>query len=473
MWRKLLTALLACVICPAISYAVDADDAASKLGLIPLLWPSTDPDAVEQRQRVYEDSQAAGVRIYRIDLRWSIIEPELGVFDFSRYDALIDEVIDAGFEVVGVLCYGNPNYAPEDAPPGDEHYPPSDPSAFARYVYETVSHFKDRIKLWEVWNEPNAGYRFWKPGPDAAAYGELLKAAYVAAKEADADCKVSYGGLFYSDLFNMFNVPGAVRFLEESFAAHPDLGLYFDAFSFHPYPYPFVAPETELPWQENYVNSTRRLRAVLEKLGARDKELWVTEHGWPTNYMTWGVEPIEQARYLVRGTVLLLSEGVDMVFWFTYKDRDEWIWWQEAAFGLLYEDGTYKPAFFAHKTLAEMLDGCKYELNLKELFPAAREYNGFAFSCPDRWVVVGWSSREGECFNWKLETEAGRSARLFDWQGKQTAEFTTQDETVLTVCPDPAYLVFDGSDSPFAEREDAHGDSDEEAEEEQGCGCAL
>ncbi len=50
------------------------------------------------------------------------------------------------------------------------------------------------VHTYEVWNEPNlAG--FWKPVADPVRYTELLKAAYLAIKQADPLATVVSGGL--------------------------------------------------------------------------------------------------------------------------------------------------------------------------------------------------------------------------------------------------------------------------------------
>jgi len=57
-------------------------------------------------------------------------------------------------------------------------------------VGKTVKHFAGRIKYWGIWNEPNIGFFMGT----ADRYREVLEAAHAAAKEADPNCVVLFGG---------------------------------------------------------------------------------------------------------------------------------------------------------------------------------------------------------------------------------------------------------------------------------------
>ena len=49
---------------------------------------------------------------------------------------------------------------------------PSTPTAinaFVNYALESLTHYKNKGIIWEMWNEPNDGYS-WKPTPNATAY---------------------------------------------------------------------------------------------------------------------------------------------------------------------------------------------------------------------------------------------------------------------------------------------------------------
>ena len=68
--------------------------------------------------------------------------------------------------------------------------------------------------------------RFWSTGPSPSGYAQLLKAAYPAVKHVDPTALVVYGGVSHNDY----------RFIEQSYAAEPNLGDYYDVMATHPYP---------------------------------------------------------------------------------------------------------------------------------------------------------------------------------------------------------------------------------------------
>jgi len=59
-----------------------------------------------------------------------------------------------------------------------------DTKPFTDFLKPFVAYYKDRIKFWEVWNEPDQGW-VWLGGQDL--YAILLRDAARAIKEADPD----------------------------------------------------------------------------------------------------------------------------------------------------------------------------------------------------------------------------------------------------------------------------------------------
>ncbi len=310
-----------------------------------------------ERQAAVERLLEAGVGTVRFDLRWAYTEKQPGTFDWSWIDASAEVYAGAGLELLGLLWAGNPWASSH--PKADQFYPPDDPAEFGDFVEAAVTHLGDRAWRFEIWNEPNAGYRFWKGVPsggivskgDPAAFGALLKEATARGRAACPDCEFAFGGPFFHDL----GIDGHVTFLADAFAAHPDLGESFDAMGFHPYAMypPLAAPEEgeselELPVWE----MAAQVRAVMAAHGAGDRPLWTTEIGWPV----WGeTTPERQAVYLVRAHLHLVALAAAPVCWYELYDGPEPDGFPpEDAFGLLSHldpatglGGEPKPAFHA------------------------------------------------------------------------------------------------------------------------------
>ena len=292
-----------------------------------------------------------GVGLLRSDFLWHRIEKVKGTFSFAEYDARVAAASAAGVAHLGLLAYGNPWAT--SLTTSDYHYPPDDPADFGRYVKATVSHYKGKLDTYEVWNEPNAGWRFWKSNPkgDPKVYGALLKAAYTAAKQADPKATVLFGGPFFHEQM----IPGHLGFLADVYKHHPDLGRYYDGMALHPYALypPGIAPEKIDAWEIPVDVMLGRVRDLMAKHGDGSKPIYVTEAGWPV----WKkVSEKQQGEYLVRSFLMLAAAGARAYCWYTLRDFDSHAVSTEATFGLLAHSADrtkarLKPAYTAYKTL--------------------------------------------------------------------------------------------------------------------------
>ena len=316
-------------------------------------------------------------------------------------------------------------------------------------MYETVRHFQGRVNNWEIWNEPNVGYRFWKPtlSGDPEAYGDLLEVAYDAAKAADPASTVALGGTFYPNVL----VDGSLRFLEEVYLTHPDIGDFFDVMAYHPYRYPFTAPEIENGYQDSLQTSIEKMRSMLERHGDGDKALWITEMGWHTAVQQpvfSGATPEEQAQYLVRGFLIALNEGLEKVCWYTFSDgEDPWVW-QEDAFGLFRDDEDWtdditpleKPSYRAYRTMTSVLSGMSFSADLTAAQGLTGAGHAFQLENSGRTVYVAWTIEDGAEYQLVLDG-LPRSVTVVDLEGGTTEAETVGGTLALWLSPSPSYVV--------------------------------
>ena len=278
---------------------------------------------------------ALGVRLVRRDFLWADLEPSDGTFDFAAEDAAVDESRAHGLTTIGILAYD----APWAAADGDVDTPP-DPQKYAAFAEATAKHFAGRVDAWEIWNEPNNGFRFWKPREDGFAYAKLLAAAYPAVKRGNPNATVLLGGLIYH---NEGIVTDAASFLGDAFTEDPDLGRWFDVLALHPYAHypPQASPEQDDGREQPVGQMVARMRALLAYYGA-PKPVWITEYGWPV-YGT--VDEPTQSRFTVRGIVEAMAAGAERVCIYTLDDGpDPTAFPPEDAFGVYHNDGTQKLA---------------------------------------------------------------------------------------------------------------------------------
>ena len=353
----------------------------------------------------------AGVRAIRQDFTWADIERHRGVYDFRGQDAVVDGAAAHGLEVIAILDYGNPLYSTPGAavqasplasslPPfgiGSATLFPPDPShldTFRSFTRATAAHFAGRVHRYEIWNEENEGWRFWSPHEDPAAYAALLAAGATGVRAADPTALISVGGVFWPEVPPGLPGQGGLRYLGHVYDADPDLGSRVDALAWHPYPYPFVAPEVVIPANSSVPGSAAQVRALAAARHDGHEQLWVTELGWPTNDREYGVSEARQAAYLVRGFAELWTEGVQVVVWYTYADGPNAALNQEDAFGLFRHDGTPKPSYAALATFSTELGAAVLRGARTDVRGLGPDGHALAFSAPGHRVTLLWTSPE-------------------------------------------------------------------------------
>ena len=135
-------------------------------------------------------------------------------------------------------------------------------------------------------------------GPNAAAYVQLLKPAYLKAHQADPFARVVTGGLApHGDLAaNPGDPRSPVNFLQAMYNA--GARGYFDAFGIHPYPpLPHAPLSGTLGW--NALLQTQTEHDIMARNGDGWKEIWGTEYGAPTGSTDRkAVSSGEQAQYI-------------------------------------------------------------------------------------------------------------------------------------------------------------------------------
>lgn len=285
-----------------------------------------------------------GARTIRSDFLWHRIEPEQGEWNFEHHDQVVNAFTSKGIEVIPLLAYGVPWASSQTE---DDHYfPPDDPADFANFAATVAERYKGSIRRFEIWNEPNAGFRFWKPdfAGNPEEFGSLVIAAANAIHSKHPESEVILGGTFYHEQI----IPGAEEFLTELLVHHPNLFDSIDAVAIHPYSLypPTVAPEFsadgEIPIWE-MIQNIQRIVAPLP--------VTVTEYGITTIGDT---SREEQSDMMERGILLALSEGATDVCWYTIQNGDDPTNFEDN-FGLLNHDGTWSPAAETFHSLTQKI----------------------------------------------------------------------------------------------------------------------
>lgn len=207
----------------------------------------------DQMPKNLELMKAAGIAWARADFSWSGVERKQGEWTFDRLDRVVDETNRVGLQVLPIL-----NYDVAWATPAFQHL-----DAWLEYVRRVVERYRDRIRYWEVWNEPNLE-GFWKATPSGADYATLLRETYKTIKAIDPELVVLYGGLA--------GVP--IDYFEASLDA--GAGEFFDVVNIHPYRGGLTTEQAIRRFEKDIAQFTE----ALAKRNVAPKPVWITEMGW-------------------------------------------------------------------------------------------------------------------------------------------------------------------------------------------------
>ncbi len=98
-----------------------------------------------------------GIVRIRIQAGWAKCEKTPGTFDFAWLDRQVDYCRGHGLEVLLETSYGNPIYPGGGGPSLSDGLPSGEAAlaAWDAWINALASHYKDRVKDWSTWNEPD------------------------------------------------------------------------------------------------------------------------------------------------------------------------------------------------------------------------------------------------------------------------------------------------------------------------------
>ncbi len=261
--------------------------------------------------KTYDYIAELGMKYVRIQSGWMRTEKEEGIYDFKWLDEIVDNLRSRGMQPWMCLCYGNPLYT-EMAKEvyGAVGCPPiateRERNAWAKYCKAVAEHFRGRVDMYEVWNEPD-GKWCWKHGVSGKEYGEFCIATAKAVKEACPEAKILGGSFCIWE--NGFS------WLED--ALQSGMYKYIDAITYHEY----TIDELHI------FERVSSLRALLEKYG--DIKIIQGESGSPSSSKgsgalhTGAFTPEKQAKLILRRAIVDMMTGVWFSSIFTTVDMIE------------------------------------------------------------------------------------------------------------------------------------------------------
>ncbi len=255
-------------------------------------------------------SEHSWVQAAMITVGWRDVEPQRGQFDWTKLDATMSTLEANG---VTDFCFTLDKYLPAWA--GPKYGPPKSLDDWRGFVRGVAERYKGKVDYYQIWNEPsrdpawmaahNSPYQFFG-GNVRTDYPPMLQAAYEEIKAVDTHTMVICAAL--NDEKNGSTRPeDGTGLYAEMFGPGYNLADFCDAVAVHPYYQP-------AEWGTYYA----LLKNVLDGYGIQ-KELVVTEIGWPHNFPDG--QAIQAAALAQEGLGGLVDQGCRK-FW-VYTDIDD------------------------------------------------------------------------------------------------------------------------------------------------------
>jgi hypothetical protein len=205
-----------------------------------------------------------GVRHVRWLPGWGRLEPEEGQYEWDESDQFMDLVRQHQMQAMFCLSYYGGDWADAKTNGQLARTPEGRQMWVERFAVPTIRRYGDRVKLWQIWNEPDA---FWNEDPEKAEgfakafatpanYFDLLKRTHIAAHD------LGIPGLRIMASLSSGDIPRSTRTLFDL-----GLGKHFDGMIIHTY--------------GHHVRHFQLLRKQLTDLGHANPALGSGESGLP------------------------------------------------------------------------------------------------------------------------------------------------------------------------------------------------
>ena len=239
-------------------------------------------------------------RLWDANVTWKDLEPQKGVWDFSRLDSFVAQAQAHKVDVILTLAL-TPQWAsqrpnePSSYTPGTAA-PPVDINDWINYVQTVAARYKGRIAYYEMWNEVNV------PGTwtgTAADIVRLQQAAYTTLKSVDPGAQLISANLTASNGLALMK-----QLLNLGYANSADIiGYHF-----------YVTPSQP----EAIATLYSQVSSLLGQHGV-NKPIWNTETSWmaPSTFAT----EDDAAAATVRALLVGRSSGMERFLWYEWDNH--------------------------------------------------------------------------------------------------------------------------------------------------------
>jgi polysaccharide biosynthesis protein PslG len=269
----------------------------------------------------------AGFGWIRHQIHWKDLEGPAGRYVWGELDSVVEAVQRANLKLM-LSVVRSPSFYTTNGGTGM----PKDPRRLGNFLAALTKHYRGKVQAIEIWNEQNLAHE--NGGrvsiEDAGHYVELLKEAYTRIKAVDPSVYVLAGPPSSTGITKASVAIDDMTYYEAMYSYDGGvIGDYFDAQAVHP---GGAANPPETIWPDNpsnargwtdhptfYFRHVEDVRALMERHGLGNHQIWITEYGWATPNRSPGFEYgnqtslEEQADYIVGAMRLAAMSGANSI----------------------------------------------------------------------------------------------------------------------------------------------------------------
>ena len=274
-----------------------------------------------------------GVGYARLQSGWAKTERKKGKYDFSWLDEHVDGLLAEGVQPWMCLCYGNPIYS-DGGHDLNARLLPDGPvmDAWLRYVKATVRHYRNRVSMWEIWNEPDGR----KNLDTYDLYANLFVRTAEAIREVAPEAKIAAFGSCSPD---RKYIRQALELIDKAGGIE-----YIDYITYHAY---WSVPELIVPYLGELRSDVARYSPNIVILQGEAGCPGQLEYGHAMSNIEW--DEYKQAKWDLRQALTHFGQGVPYSF-FTMVDLN--YGWMLQSFGLIRMNGKKEPVYLRPKYYA-------------------------------------------------------------------------------------------------------------------------
>lgn len=269
------------------------------------------------------------IRIWDNGVRWDEVNPEPGVYDFTKLEQVVTNARATGAQEIMYVLGSTPKWLATDesvpnylAAPGANSMP-RDLAEWDKWVREVVTRFKGRIDSYQVWNEINFS-SFWNGSVEQMI--ELTRRAERIVHEVDPRAKFVTGSAIVRQHKGKRISKQSAAISEKSFFYNYMAGLKkkkvkFDAVGMHLYPWFKAGPGDGTPFDRE--SGAAAAQQVLDhfkfKQPMYDTEMAYgnrRDNGWRKQVLS----PSVGAAYLAQSYIFGMVNNVPQVYWYGWDD---------------------------------------------------------------------------------------------------------------------------------------------------------